>query len=297
MRSRAAAARTPALHALGWRGLPGTRGRRQREAEFGAAPAARCRSRARRRAARSPCGTGSGPGPCLRHGGEEGREQPRRHLGGDAGAAVDDAEGDPARVRLAHAQRQHALGQRRVGLPSPGCRCATGSAAPARASCGRTARAAASGRSTSMRVPLLRACRRTSGSTPRSAGRCRSPRAAARAGARSLCTLLMTRPARSACSAMRSSAWRSIGTAPCAGVGLVQQVQRAGGVAGDGGQRLVQLVAQQRGHLAHRGQPRAGLQPLLLLARQLLDAALRADVEHGAHPAGVAALRSTSGAS
>ena len=76
----------------------------------------------------------------------------------------------------------------------------------------------------------------------------------------------------------------------CVGIGLVHQVQRAAGIAGNGRQRLVQLVAQQRGHLADGGQPRGGLQPFLLLARQVLDAALRADVEHGAHPAGVLAL-------
>ena len=46
-------------------------------------------------------------------------------------------------------------------------------------------------------------------------------------------------------------------------------------------------MAQQRGHLADRGQPRGGLQALLLLARDLLDAALVAHVEHRAHPAGV----------
>ena len=78
-----------------------------------------------------------------------------------------------------------------------------------------------------------------------------------------------------------------------AGFGILfarlHQVQRPGCVAGDGGQRLVQLVAEQRGHLAHGGQPRGGLQTLLLLARNFLDATLVADIEHGAHPAGVQA--------
>ncbi len=46
-------------------------------------------------------------------------------------------------------------------------------------------------------------------------------------------------------------------------------------------------MAQQRGHLARGGQARGGLQPLLLLARDLLDAALRREIEHRAHPAGV----------
>ena len=41
---------------------------------------------------------------------------------------------------------------------------------------------------------------------------------------------------------------------------LVQQVQRTGGEAGDRGERLVELVAEQRGHLAHRRQARRGLQ-------------------------------------
>ena len=44
---------------------------------------------------------------------------------------------------------------------------------------------------------------------------------------------------------------------------IAQQVHRPGCVAGDGGQRLVQLVAQQGGHLTHSGQACSGLQTLL----------------------------------
>ena len=122
----------------------------------------------------------------------------------------------------------------------------------------------------------------------RSARRRRPPRARCSRRRTKSCTLLITRPARSACSAMRCDGLAQHRGA-CRRRGCPsQQVQRAGGVAGDRRQRLVQLVAQQRGHLAHGGQPRRGLQPLLLLARQLLDAALLADVEHRAHPAGLA---------
>jgi len=42
----------------------------------------------------------------------------------------------------------------------------------------------------------------------------------------------------------------------------VQHVDRAGRVAGDGSQRLVQFMAKQRCHLSDRCQPRGGLQPL-----------------------------------
>ena len=66
-----------------------------------------------------------------------------------------------------------------------------------------------------------------------------------------------------------------------------QQVQGTGGVAADGGQGLVQLMAQQRRHLAHHGQAGRGLQALLRGARQLLYPALLAHVDKGAHPARV----------
>ena len=84
------------------------------------------------------------------------------------------------------------------------------------------------GRSTSMRAPLLRACRRTSGSTASSSTSARTAsRACSRRRTKS-CTLLMTRPARSACSAMRcsghcrSDAWpvpRRRHRAPCPAAG------------------------------------------------------------------------------
>ena len=73
------------------------------------------------------------------------------------------------------------------------------------------------------------------------------------------------------------------------GLGVVEQIERAGGVTGDGRQRLVQLVAQQRRHLAHAGQPGGGLQALLLLAQQVFGATLRRQLQHRAHPAGVPA--------
>ena len=69
-----------------------------------------------------------------------------------------------------------------------------------------------------------------------------------------------------------------------------QDVQCAGRVAGDGGQRLVQFVRQHRRDLAHRGQARARLQLFLLLAIQFLGALAVGDVEDGAHPARVAAV-------
>ena len=49
-------------------------------------------------------------------------------------------------------------------------------------------------------------------------------------------------------------------------------------------------MAEQRGHLASTGQPGSGLQPLLLLARQVFSAALDRQVEHGAHPTFVSAI-------
>ena len=70
------------------------------------------------------------------------------------------------------------------------------------------------------------------------------------------------------------------------GVGI-EQVQRPGGIAGYGCQGLIEFVAQQRGHFAHGGKPRRGLQALLRGAREFLDAALFADVQEGTHPTGV----------
>jgi hypothetical protein len=89
---------------------------------------------------------------------------------------------------------------------------------------------------------------------------------------------------------MRRMAISMSGNAPGAARRL-QQVHGAGGIAGNRGQRLVQFVAHQRGHLADRRQPRRGLQPLLAGARKFLHAALLADVQEGAHPAGLQAHR------
>ena len=72
--------------------------------------------------------------------------------------------------------------------------------------------------------------------------------------------------------------------------GRLQQIERAVGIAGDGRQRLVEFMADQRRHLAHCRQARRGLQALLRQARRRLDAALLADVDESAHPAGLHAL-------
>ena len=49
-------------------------------------------------------------------------------------------------------------------------------------------------------------------------------------------------------------------------------------------------MAEQRGHLSNHGQAGGGLQPVLAGPREVFVAFLLADVEHRAHPAGVAAL-------
>jgi len=72
--------------------------------------------------------------------------------------------------------------------------------------------------------------------------------------------------------------------------GRVQQVERAVGVAGNGGQGLVEFVAEQRSHLAHGGQACRGLQSLLAGAREFFHPPLLADVQDRAHPAGLFAL-------
>ena len=193
-----------------------------------------------------------------------------------------DAELDPARVRPARTRdAQHALRPAAwCRPPSPGCRCAPGSAAPARPSCGRTARAAAApAASSSTRAPLLRACRRTSGSTASISGRRRDRLARLLAPAHEVVHAL-DHPA-GALGLLGDALRRPGAASPCGRRASLRGRRRAcrfsepAGVAGDRGQRLVQLVAQQRGHLADGRQPRGGLQPLLLLARQLLDAALR----------------------
>ena len=74
------------------------------------------------------------------------------------------------------------------------------------------------------------------------------------------------------------------------GGGVFEQVERAIGITGDGGQRLVQLVAEQGGHLAHGGQSGRGLKALLAGPREFFDAPLFADVDYRAHPAGLLAL-------
>jgi hypothetical protein len=71
---------------------------------------------------------------------------------------------------------------------------------------------------------------------------------------------------------------------------VVDHVERAVRVADDRSQRLVQLVAQQRRHLAQHGQAGAGLELVLLLAQQLLGAPLAGQVDDGAEPAGLPAF-------
>ena len=73
-------------------------------------------------------------------------------------------------------------------------------------------------------------------------------------------------------------------------VALLEEVEGAGEVARDGAQRLVQLVGQRRGHLAHGGEARGRLQPLLLLALVLLGPLLLGHVQDGAHPSRLAAV-------
>ncbi len=73
-------------------------------------------------------------------------------------------------------------------------------------------------------------------------------------------------------------------------VAALEQVEGAREVARDGAQRLVQLVGERRGHLAHGREPRGGLQPLVLLALALLGLLLLRHVEDGAHPARLAAV-------
>ncbi len=154
-----------------------------------------------------------------------------------------------------------------------------------------TTRGSASASSTSIRVPLLRACSRTSGSTASISASDLHRLARLLATAHEVVHALdhPAGPLGLLADALDRLAQQR------ARLGLVdvalQQVQRAGCVARDRRQRLVQFVAQQRRHLADGGEPRGGLQPLLLLARQLLDPALVADVECRAHPAGLAALR------
>jgi hypothetical protein len=75
-----------------------------------------------------------------------------------------------------------------------------------------------------------------------------------------------------------------------AALGAPEHIERAGGVAGDRRQRLVQFMRQHRGDLAHRRQARRGLQLFVLLAVQFFDALAVRDVEDGTHPAGLLAV-------
>ena len=70
---------------------------------------------------------------------------------------------------------------------------------------------------------------------------------------------------------------------------IVQKVQRAGGITGNRSQRLVQLMTHQRGHLTNHCKSRRRLEAVLAGARQLFGTALFADIQDGAHPAGVLA--------
>jgi hypothetical protein len=214
-------------------------------------------------------------------GGEERSEQLLGHFGGMPGPRSPRENSSPG--LLAQLTRPHRTrissrrGQRCRRCPWPAWHCASGSAAPARPWCGRTAPAA--GRPAarvSTRTCSLRACRLTSGMMASSRAAGTASRAWSRRRTKS-CTLRITgppaRPARQCAACARSA--RSV----MAGGRALQQVHGPGGIAGDGGQRLVQLVAEQRRHLAYRGQPGRGLQPVLAGARQFLHPALLADVQ------------------
>ena len=85
------------------------------------------------------------------------------------------------------------------------------------------------------------------------------------------------------CNALHGTAQTKCQLAAGVGLGL-QQIQAAVGVAGNGGQGLVQLVAEQRSHFTHRGQTGGGLQPLLAGTADFFHAAALAHVQHRAHP-------------
>ena len=141
--------------------------------------------------------------------GEEGREQACRHVVVMPG---------PRSITLKLTQRgcvcwALSVSTRWAGSvspPSPGCRCASGSAAPARPWCGRTPRAAA-GRAARARCACAHCAPAAApAASPRRTAR-RRARARLFAAAHEVVHALMTRPARSACSAMRCAAWRNIG--------------------------------------------------------------------------------------
>ena len=113
------------------------------------------------------------------------------------------------------------VGPRAAARPSPAWRCARGSAAPARPSCGRTAPRGRPGVDpSSTRTPSLRACRLTSGSTASTSASRRDRLARLLAPAHEVVHALDHRPARSACSAMRciaTAAARSVSPSAAAG--------------------------------------------------------------------------------
>jgi hypothetical protein len=71
---------------------------------------------------------------------------------------------------------------------------------------------------------------------------------------------------------------------------LRRRLSRPCGKAAERAQRLVELVRQGRGDLAHRHQAARGLQALLLQRGQLLGALALADVQHRTHPAHMRAI-------
>ena len=100
-------------------------------------------------------------------------------------------------------------------------------------------------------------------------------------------TRRMIRPARCACWAVFRSASSSSSRG---GAPALEQVQAPGRVARDRGERLVQLVRDGRGHLADGDEARGRGELLLLLPHELARALALGDVEHRAHPAGLAPL-------
>ena len=234
---------------------------------------------------------------------EKGREQPCRHVGRHTGAGVDDAEGDPARVRLACAQRQHTLGRRggsfhRLdGVARQVEQHLLDHRAVAVHARHRGRRGGQIDLDTRAGLARLQPHQRQHGFDQQvhrhgflvlfAAAHKVVHALDDAAGALGLFGDAFQRLAQHGAALH----WTGlVERRRLVASGRIQQVERARGVAGDRRQRLVELVAEQRGHLAHHGQARRGLQAVLLLARQFFDAALRTEVEHGAHPAGVAAL-------
>ena len=215
--------------------------------------------------------------------GEKGREQLLRHMLGNAGAAVDDGELHPAAARAggrtAHAQLQLALhGLGRVhGLHAVARQVEQHLLDHGRiAEHGREAGLDVGGHAHAQ-VACLQADQRQHGvyefgGAYDFAGLVAPPHEIAHALDHAACAVgleadalhghaqvlqLLAQPG----FMVRDGAAR---TCTCArAIVAPQHVQRSRGVAGDGHQRLGEFMAQQRGHLAHRGQAGRGLQALL----------------------------------